>query len=154
MGIYEESRLQELLGRRRPTNTAYLRGLQTKSNGGNQVQVARTIFDSLTTGQNLTDTELQAKRKQAADRMLRLYRNGGHDSQPLDYLEQDLLVQSMQTLPAEQVRAIASSGGSFSLVDVAALHRIGVVELPKTTVRKPAEEVLSKYLELYQNAND
>lgn len=83
-GIYEERRMQAMFGRDRPTNTTYLRALQVKEAGGTQAEVVRAFLDA--SGVNTV-----AGRKLAADRILRLYRSGKHNSQPLDYIAQDLL---------------------------------------------------------------
>lgn len=55
----------------------------------------------------------------------------------------------MSELPDQQVRAVAVAGGSFSIVDMAELHRVGLLDLPTHTEHAPAEEVLAKYFALH-----
>lgn len=140
-GIYEERMVHAIAGQTRPTNTTYLRALQAKLKGANELEVARAFLKA-----DSSAADLATKQARAADRIQRLYRNGGYSSQPLDYLEQDLLVASMEHLPADEVRKVALVGGSFALPDVAELHRLGLLELPTDLAHRPAEEVMQLYL--------
>lgn len=145
-GIYEERRVYAMCGQSRPVSTAYLRALQVKEAGGNQLDGAKAYLQATMNGAPLTP-EATKKAQIASDRMLRLYRQGGYDSQALDYLEQELLLRSMSNLPQSDVRAIASSAMSFSLKDAATLHDLGLLQLPKAEqVRTPAEDVVQIYL--------
>lgn len=143
-GIMTERVLRGMLGQDRSVGVTYLRGLQTKLAGGNRVQAARSFLEA-------TDSESPMSRRihVAGKNILRLYRQGGHDSQALNYTEQELILRGLQSLPAEQVMAIATAGGSFSLRDSAELHRVGLLHLPEGVPQKPAEDVMRIYLERF-----
>lgn len=149
-GIYEERRMQSMLGQARLTNTTYLRALQVKLTGGNQTAAARAFMEASVRGAQVSDEVLRQKAETAGKNVLRLYRKKGFDSQPLDYIEQELLLRSMDRWPDEQVRAVAIGGGSFSLPDTAALHHIGLLELPAQINHHPAEDVMRIYLQKYE----
>ncbi len=95
----------------------------------------------------VTDPEapLRDRIRNAGKNILRLSRSGGHSSQPLDYIEQELILRGLEGLPEGQVMAIAMAGGSFSLGDSAALHRVGLLDLPKSVPQRPAQDVLRIY---------
>jgi hypothetical protein len=146
-GIYEERRIYAMCGQTRSTNTAYLRALEAKEQGGDQVAAARAFYGAFVRG---TSAEGQpvvpAIARRAADRALRLYRNGGHNSQPLDYLEQELLLRSMANWDQSTVRATVTATTSFSFRDAATLHRLGLLDIPTQAEHQPAEEVVALYL--------
>lgn len=145
-GIVEERKLRAMLGQDRPVNTTYLRALQTKLAGGNRTQAARSFLEA-----SLTRVPLEQRIRTAGKNILRLYRHGGNDSQSLNYIEQELILRSLSQLPEEQVTAIATAGGSFSLRDSAELHRVGLLELPKRVPQKPAEDVMRIYFERFHS---
>ncbi len=111
------------------------------------MQVARSFLDALP-GSEAAERPMK-DRELAADRMLRLYRHGGHDSQPLNYLEQELLVRGTRGMPADRVRGMTLAASSFSLIDAAALHRFGLIDVPTAAEHEPAEEMMRKFLRQY-----
>lgn len=140
-GIYQERELHAMVGQSRPTNVTYLRALETKLAGGNQTEAARAFAEAK--GGDISADQAAAAGKNA----LRLYRYGGHDSQALDYTEQELLLRALEILPKEQVMAVSIAGSSFSLHDAAALHRVGLLELPREISERPAQDVMRIFLE-------
>ncbi len=145
-GVHQEREFFHLIGKTRTVNSTYYRALQAKTNGANQTETARAFLDA---GDPAT---AMGRRAPAADRSLRLYRNGGHNSQPLNYAEQDLIVQSLRHLPGEQVTAIAIAGSCFSLRDTAKLHRCGLLDIPQAVPYQPAKDVLNVYLRDFYRA--
>ena len=145
-GINQERAIHDMIGQIRPTNVTYLRALQTKMQGGNQTQVARAFAEAK--GPSFTAEQAES----AGKNILRLYRNGGYDSQALDYIEQELLARALSVVPANEAMAVSIAGGSFSLRDTAALHRYGLVELPKTIAVNPAQDVIETFLRDYYYA--
>jgi hypothetical protein len=141
-GIDQERVVQAAFGRTRATNAHYLRALLVKESGGTITEVARAFYESYLAGKKLEGNAEKEARDTAADRVLRLYRHGGHDSQPLDYLEQDLLVNTLSSLDKERRQAVIIAGGSLSWNDAAKLHRVGLFELPDRVHIDPATEVL------------
>ncbi len=148
-GIMQENVVQGYFGRSRGTNLHYLRALQTKLDGGNLVQTARAFYESQREGKQLSEATDKKLRDMAVDRSLRLYRNDGHESQPLDYAEQDLIARGFKNVLPTERSAIAIAGGSFSLRHSAALHRVGLLEVPKEVADNPAEDVWSLFVEEY-----
>lgn len=142
-GINQERVVHDMVGQVRPTNVTYLRALQAKLQGANQTQVARAFAEAK--GPNFTTEQAES----AGKNILRLYRNGGYDSQALDYIEQELLARALSVLPSNEAAAISIAGGSFSLRDTAALHRFGLIELPRQLAVHPARDVVELYLRDY-----
>lgn len=148
-GIQQERALHGMVGQFRPTNITYLRALQAKLQGANQTQVARAFAE--TKGGDISS---EVAKTAGAD-VLRLYRAGGHSSQALDYIEQDLLLQAMTGFSASEIRAVAIAGGSFSLRDLAALHHFGLLDIPRDISIHPAEDVMGIFLtQFYPNQKD
>lgn len=147
--VDQETKVYQMLGVKRPTSVAYLSALQTKLDGGNIVQVARAFYNNYEDESALTDDEKEANRKLAADRALRLYRNGGYNSQPLDYIEGELSRRALLSHSPETIEAIMLTGASFSLRDSARLHELGLYNPPQTTDKHPAEEVWRVFSQKY-----
>lgn len=138
-GIEQEREVHAMVGQVRPTNITYLRALQAKLQGANQTEAARAFAEAK--GGEVTEL--------AGSGVLRLYRGGGHDTQALDYIEQELLLRSLSSLSLGEVRAVAIAGGSFSLRDAATLHRFGLLELPREIHVQPAQDVIEIFLRDY-----
>lgn len=147
-GIIEERKFRAMLGQDRPVNTTYLRALQTKLAGGNRTQVARSFLEA-----SLPRIPLEQRIRSAGKNILRLYGNGGNNSKPLNYIEQELILRSLSHLPEERLMAVAAAGGSFSLQDSAGLHRVGLLDLPVSTPQTLAEDVMRIYFERFHPQN-
>lgn len=147
--IHQETKVKNMFGYNRPTNLDYLKSLQAKLAGGNKAQVARAFFDSFTKGKNLNEAQQKSARLRAANRAQRLFRSGGHDSQPLDYIEQDLLWQNLEHHGEPVAEAISIAGTSFSLSDSADLHKIGLLDTPSSIRFRPAEDTLRIFTKKY-----
>lgn len=149
-GIVQESLLQAHFGRSRSTNTTYLRALQRKMVGGNETEVARAFLEARLRTQTPASHTADTK---AATRATRLDRHDGFDSQPLDYIEQNYILRRLeQQLDSETIAALTIAGTSFSLPDSAALHRVGLFEVPKSINRHPAEDVLRIFFDRFDTA--
>ncbi|MBL8159586.1 hypothetical protein JNJ66_03960 [Candidatus Saccharibacteria bacterium] len=159
-GIYQEKTFQAMLGRDRPANPHYLRALQVKEAGGTIHQQVRAFFNSAVEaagvnpdeafdGVSLKPEKVYSLMDQAADRVLRLHRGSGHESQPLDYIEQDLIMQALEDLGEDQRAAVIIAGGSFALQDAAALHRVGLFDIPQGVDIEPAADVMRIYQERF-----
>lgn len=151
-GLHEELEFQsKFLGRPRPIASNYLRALQVKLAGGNRAEATRAFYESYLEQEQVDKGDIGKIRvaaELAVDRTLRLYRNGGHNSQPLDYAEQGLIVEVLSELPAEQADAFMNACGSFDIKDAVKLHSFGL--LPKINAPyKPAESVMSIYREKF-----
>ena len=145
-GIEQEREIHTMVGQIRPTNLTYLRALQAKLSGANQTEAARAFAEA-------KGGEMTADLAEVAGKdVLRIYRAGGHDSQALDYIEQELLLRSMSSLSHSEIRAIAIAGGSLSLRDAATLHKYGLVELPREIHVQPAQDVMEIFMRDYYYA--
>lgn len=147
-GLHQERVMQEIyFGRRRPTNPHYARALEVKLAGGTQMEVVRAFYDSYASMTELPDEKARtAARQLAADRALRLYREAGYNTQPLDYIEQGLILEELRDLPPEQINAFVIGGSSFNLQDASLLRRAGILELPDIE-HSPAHDVLRVFFE-------
>lgn len=150
-GIYEEQRMQGMLGRDRAINFHYLRAAQVKESGGTMLEVARAFYNSKIAGKQLNDKELAKARGAAAGNILRFYRRGSYDTQALDYSEQALLIGAMNAMPAEQQARMVIAGGSFNLHDAAVLHSVDMFAIPEGRMHDPATTVIRTYLERYRH---
>lgn len=147
-GVLYEKQMQSLLGFDRPTGIIYLKGAMQLVEGGNKLQVARAMFDEIRSSRKTNPT--RAERTSAANRTQRLFRKGGFDTQSLDYTEQDLILDSLSRYDPRTVKAIALGASSFALRDTAALHRVGMYEVPDPdNVPDPVELVLKVFRDKY-----
>ncbi len=147
--IREETKVQAMFGRLRPTNAHYFKALETKLRGGNKLEASRAYYDSRSQGAKPADGVTQFSREVSVDRASRLFNNGGYSSQPLDYIEQALLVRELERLPESQAVAVMTAATSFSLKDAARLHRLGLLEIPREVRFSPADEVMRVFVEKY-----
>lgn len=136
-GILSESELLASLGQNRLVNTGYLKSLEAKLAGANRTEVARAYAN---TG---------ASNALSADRSGRFYREGGENSQPLNYLEQELIARELAKLPPEQARALAIACASFSLADAVKLHSYGLLEVPQSIDRHSSYETLQIFMDKF-----
>lgn len=147
--ITQERLTQQLFGINRSTNTHYLSALEVKLSGGNKLEAARAFYNSYTKGEMLSPDKSKEARELSADRVHRFYRYGGHNSQPLDYVEQELIQRNLSELPDWQRDTILILGSVFDLPDLARLRRCGIVELPKDIPLDLAAEVWRIFSEKY-----
>jgi hypothetical protein len=147
--VDQEAKVFAMLGVVRPTRVAYLNALQAKLAGANLVQVSRAFYDAYEDETKLSEDEKRENRKLAADRALRLYRNGGYNSQPLNYIEGELAKRALSQLSPDYVEPIMLAGASFSLRDSMRLHQAGLYDPPMATTFHPAEDVIRLFREKY-----
>lgn len=147
-GLYQEQIVQEeYLGRYQPANINYLRALQVKLAGGNVLQVTRAFFDeSVRSHDRKSQTDLKRQAAAAVNRAQRLYRHGGFDSQPLDYIEQALIVDELKKMGEEQASNFGITQSVFDLKDAVRLHRLGLLPTPDMPFQ-PAHDVMRIFLE-------
>ncbi len=139
--LVAEEKMQAHLGHDRPIGLTYLRGLQQLVAGGSRLQVARAMYADIQATRR--HRPAAQNRASAASMAQRLYRRGGFNSQPLDYSEQGLILDSLSRYDPRTIKAIALGASSFALRDTAALHRVGMYEIPDPdNVPDPVELVL------------
>lgn len=147
--LAETKAQEEVFGQRRPLNTHYLRAVQAKLRGGSFRECMQAFFESMR--QQSPKSEPKTIAKQAIDRTTRLFRNGGSlddcsghvsNSQPLVYLEQELLVRESRR---QQAEALTMVGGTNVLM-LAELRRVGMLDLSQLTLPKqrPSQLLLAK----------
>lgn len=119
---------RELFGTSKPVALTYARALQSlEQTGGDLWQATRAFYDEK--HRILPDLNLQAVAREAADRVLRLVRQGGSNSTAMSYAEGGLFIAELEhSDPAVRTRAGAIT--SLDLVDQVRLHRYGL--LPPT----------------------
>jgi hypothetical protein len=139
-GANQERVIQsEYFGREGSASTHYLRALQAKLDGEDVVGVARAFLDSYR--EDFPNVPIDKAASVSADRALRLYRNGGYNSQPLDYIEQGLIAAELDKLDPEVARRFILGAGSFNVKDLATLAKIGLFKLPDVEF-SPAHDVM------------
>jgi hypothetical protein len=138
--IYYERYAQALLGQARPAQATYVRALEAKLSGGSHAEMARRFAEAHIGG---TDDESQLEQgRKAAKNVLRLCRHAGHNSQPLDYIEQHILAQEVERLPEARAEVIALAATGLSLADTAVMRRFGLLELPDHVKQHPARDAM------------
>lgn len=154
-GKYQERQiLERYLGRSYSPNAHYLKALQAKLAGGNVVEVARAFYNSHAAQNNPAHDpkKAQSARELAADRVLRLYRFGGHNSQPLNYIEQELIVDRLSEMNERERAAFLLAAGSFNVSDAAMLRKIGMLEIPSSATVDPADDVMQLFMRDFYDA--
>ncbi|MDB5160637.1 MAG: hypothetical protein JWO96_17 [Candidatus Saccharibacteria bacterium] len=150
--IAQERKVKETFGYERPTNLFYLRALSAKLAGSNKTQIARAFYETNTKGKTLNEAQLAESRRRAVDGTLRLFRHGGHDSQPMAYIEQDLIWRQLAAEGEDKAEIITIAGGSFSLKDTARLRQFGLLQIPGKLDVHPAEQVIDIFIKKYLTA--
>jgi len=111
----------------KPFAMTYARALEVLEDGGTFTESVRAFYDEkrhVFPAINPRDAA-----KEAADRVFRLTRMGGYNSQPIAYAEEALLNDDLKDAPPHaRARATAISG--LDLVDQVKLHKYGL--LPNT----------------------
>lgn len=136
-----------LFGKCKPVSLAYAKALQVIERGGEVFEATQAFY-----GQKIAEDSTIPKAvvaKEAADRVLRLTRGGGFNSQPISYAEDSILDQELR-LASPEVKARAVAVTSLDLVDQARLHKYGLLDLPKNNTVDWSEIIMTN-LEPYIN---
>jgi hypothetical protein len=143
-GIARERQMNRYLGTERPVRLYFLRGLQAKLSGGNEVQVCRAIYDEML---RVNPSASPAKtRRTAVNSSKRLYGRGGHSTQALDYSIQELIVEAVAKHGPKAERSIALGASCLALLDAANLHRVDLFDLPDPdSIPSSADVVLNVF---------
>lgn len=120
-----QRRVEQLMfGIEKPIALTYARALQALENGGTILDATRAFYaekQAVTPGANLRDMAAEA-----ADRVMRLVKSGGVNSQPMVYAEESILLDELAgSDAATQARATAIT--SLDLVDQVRLHTYGLL---------------------------
>ncbi len=134
-----------LFGECKPIALAYSRALQVLEKGGDTFMASKAFFDEKR--RILPDNPPAELAKEAADRVLRLVRHGGLDSQSMSYAEEIILNDELQNAP-EEIKSRAIAVTSLDLVDQVRLHKYGLLELPEG-VEIDWTEIILKQAEPY-----
>ena len=118
--IHQREAEQRYFGTKRPYASSYAHALQALEQGGNMSQAIQAYFHEkrrIDPRQNERSAALEA-----SDRVVRLVRQGGFNSQPMVYAEEALLAEETKNLGStEKTRATLFT--SLDLVDQVKLHR-------------------------------
>lgn len=135
----QEEEAQQYFGNILPTEPHYLEAMKKRLNGGNLAECAKAFFDSRIKQDPNADKKEVAKL--AFDRATRLFRKEGDfnsktnhltNSQPLVYLEQELLVRELSKKGLSKLLLL----GGASIQTLADLHKIGMLDMNKITFPK------------------
>jgi len=141
---WETEAQKKLFGQDRPTNPHYLRAVQAKLAGGSLKDTAKAFYDSVMQQDPKGDKRKAAEL--AFNRAGRLFRRGGKysdnsrhltNSQPLVYLEQEILAQELSAKGLSNLLMI----GGVNIEMLAELKRVGLLDLSKVTLpeKRPSE---------------
>lgn len=116
---------RRLFGVSKPVSSpTYANAMKALRNGGSLTDAARAFY---TTKLNIMPETPPAKAaEEAADRVLRLMRNHGINSQPLMYAEEGIMMQELADAPAD-VAQRAGALTTLDLVDQLKLHTYGLL---------------------------
>ncbi|HSX18445.1 MAG TPA: hypothetical protein VLE51_03770 [Candidatus Saccharimonadales bacterium] len=117
---------KRLFGRERPDNVQHLRAIKVLENGGSEIEAVKAFFNSYLA------SNPDAKKETAASAAVRgvkrtARRQGGFDSQALNYAESTLVFLSTQGLE-DDIKNVIFGEGAFSLDDLAELHKFGLLD--------------------------
>lgn len=136
--LVEQELQQRLFGRTRRDNPHYMRAMQVIDDGGGEMAATKAFYDSYRNYNPSAKSENAASI--AISRTKRLVRRqGGYDSQALNYAETALLVEKTARLPQE-IRNVLFAEGAFDISDLASLHRFGLAP------RNPGVFPLDEYI--------
>lgn len=123
---------QRYFGKGKPFALTYARALKALESGGSLFEATRAFYDEKR--RVMPEVAPIDAAKEAADRVLRLIRQGGQSSQAMAYAEEGILSQELAgASPALTERAMAVTG--LDLVDQVRLHKYGLLpEIPKSGV--------------------
>lgn len=122
--IAERRRTTEIFGEAKPYARTYAAALQALEKGGGIYDAAKAFYDEKCAA--FPDANRQKAASEAADRVLRLIRLGGINSEAMAYAEEAIMAEEMvDATPTERSRAVAVT--SLDLVDQVRLHQFGLL---------------------------
>ncbi len=135
----EADAMHRYFGQERKAQSAYAKAMEVLvENGTVSRAVAAFAIDYLKDSPE-TDTDDRAKiYKLAADRVLRLKRFGGHNSQPLNYVEAATVRRTLESTDLDTQKTILAEG-IFDPVDMLRLHRYGLLTTDTSHLFSPRE---------------
>lgn len=111
---------QELFGGSKPIVMTYARALQALESGKGRVEATEAFYKEKLRA--FPDIDPRAAANEAADRVLRITRKGGFNSQPMVYAEESIMIDELQHASLA-MRERASAITSIDLVDQVRLHQ-------------------------------
>lgn len=116
---------RRLFGASKPVSSpTYTNALKVLRNGGSLADAARAFY--IAKLHAMPETPLPKAAEEAADRVLRLMRHHGVNSQPLMYAEEGIMAWELDNAPAD-VAQRAGALTSLDLVDQLKLHTYGLL---------------------------
>lgn len=113
-----------LFGRAKPIALTYAQALETLRDGGSLLDASRAFFD--VKRRVMPEVSAQKAAEESSDRVLRLIRRGGYNSQAMSYAEEGILADELLASPPG-ARARAMAVTSLDLVDQVRLHKYGLL---------------------------
>lgn len=131
---------RKLFGTSKPIAMTYPSALKVLESGGDLVDATRAFYEEKLRA--FPGIDRMAAAKEASDRVLRLVKGGGIDSQSMSYAEESILNKEMQGASSE-VQNRATLVTCLDLVDQKKLHKYGL--LPEVESRP--EELVTLLLD-------
>lgn len=123
----QRSAEQMLFGQSKPVSSGtYMKAIQALRSGGSLMDAARAFYGEKR--RIMPGLNKQSAAVEAADRVLRLKRLRGYNSQPLAYAEEGIMIDELSGASAKAtLRAILVT--SFDLVDQVRMHQYGLLDV-------------------------
>lgn len=144
----EADAMKRYFGQERKMQVAYGKAMEVLLGGGSVCQAAAAFAIEHSADRPAMDEAQKDELYQlAADRVLRLRRNGGHNSQPLNYVEAATVRRVLETLDDDTQKVILAEA-NFDPVDMLRLHRYGLLPTNTDHLFQPAENPTNVMAEL------
>jgi hypothetical protein len=130
--MWEGEAAHEFFGEPRRTNARFLQTALVRLRGGTYGDCVKAFFDGVM--HDSPGSDKVAAAELAIDRAQRLFRNGGDlhdtsryvfDSQPLAYVEQELIIRAARRYGLERLLLV----GNVNFQTLAELHTLGIVDI-------------------------
>lgn len=139
---------KEWFGTAKPNALTYAKALQALEAGGGIAEASEAFYQEKR--RIMPDLSPITAAKEAADRVMRLVRQGGIDSAAMSYAEGGLFIAELEKVP-RNVRHAATAVTSFDIVDQIKLHKYGLLAEGETDTiidwTPHIEKILTPYIE-------
>lgn len=135
----EADAMKRYFGQTRRFGTSYASAMQALLKGGTHADAVKAFAEAQIDGREVSPEESKKAYALAANRVMRLLREGGRNSQPIQYVEAATVRKVAQTLP-EPIVDVMFAEAVYDPVDMIRLHRFGLLGTDGDHRFKPDED--------------
>lgn len=135
----EADAMQRYFGQTRRFGTSYASAMKELLEGGTHADAVRAFAEAQIDGREVSPEESKKAYAIAANRVMRLLREGGRNSQPIQYVEAATVRKVAQTLP-EPIVDVMFAEAVYDPVDMMRLHKFGLLGTDSDHRFKPDED--------------